>query len=191
MPFICISWSGLVFWHQSSANSWHCSHLRFPLVMQGEPVISAEQTSLRWRPCKRTCTPCWVTPNHRLPRPGSPANKRGAPMILQMPIFVTRRPITRYATIAVQVLIRFRSLIAWCVEQMGGAHPLRAASFASIDLHVEVANDVSPAAKALYNQQELQQLAATIGGQWSHSPRCLFYPSTSVHKFNEWRTQGK
>jgi len=68
---------------------------------------------------------------------------------------------------------------------MGGAHPLRAASFASIDLHVEVANDVSPAAKALYNQQELQQLAATIGGQWSHSPRCLFYPSTSVHKFNE------
>lgn len=48
---------------------------------------------------------------------------------------------------------------------MGEPYPFKAAPFASIDLHVEVANDVSSAPKALYNQQELQQLAATIGGK--------------------------
>ncbi len=48
---------------------------------------------------------------------------------------------------------------------MGGPYPFKAASFASLDLHVEVANDVSSSAKGIYNQQELQQLTAAIAGQ--------------------------
>lgn len=48
----------------------------------------------------------------------------------------------------------------------GGPYPFKAAAFASLDLHVQVANDVSSSsAKGIHNQQELQQLAATIAGQ--------------------------
>jgi hypothetical protein len=50
-------------------------------------------------------------------------------------------------------------------QQVGEPYQFKAASFASIDLHVEVANDVSSASKTLYNQHELQQLSTTIGGK--------------------------
>lgn len=71
------------------------SRLCFPIgrppfvIMQAEPAIWTEPTSLRWLPCKRTCTPYWVTPNRR--PPGNP----GAPTILPMPIIVTCRPVNR------------------------------------------------------------------------------------------------
>lgn len=74
---------------------------------------------------------------------------------------------------------------------MGGPYPFKAAAFASLDLHVQVANDVSSSsAKGIYNQQELQQLAATIAGQL---PFFFFSPPSlqSFRSISEWRRRGK
>ncbi|KZS09994.1 Transcription factor castor-like protein [Daphnia magna] len=46
-------------------------------------------------------------------------------------------------------------------HQDGMTYPFKAASFANIDLHVDVDDDVTAATKGFYDQQELQQLAAT------------------------------
>lgn len=68
----------------------------------------------------------------------------------------------------------------------GGPYPFKAAAFASLDLHVQVANDVSSSsAKGIYNQQELQQLAATIAGQLP------FFFSKPFKSISEWRRREK
>ena len=63
--------------------------------------------------------------------------------------------------VSIQLLMPF---FIWN-QQVEEPYQFKAASFASINLHVEVANDVSSASKTLYNQHELQQLSTTIGGK--------------------------
>jgi hypothetical protein len=101
MPLGLYIWFDLAIYFTSGVSCFDINqaltsrHCFFPLavppfvIMQAEPAIWTEPTSLRWRPCKRTCTPYWVTPNRR--PPGNP----GVPTILPMPIIVTCRPVNR------------------------------------------------------------------------------------------------